>query len=215
MKKEEKKSVLIIANGEPPGTDILIELAAKSDIIIAADGGSNSCYEKNINPDFIIGDLDSIEEAALKHFNYCEIIKIEDQNSNDLEKALQFSQTLKPDIIRVTAAFGKRLDHSLANLLLLQTRFQQQTLEFYDPCGCLSMISGKFELSNPIGTVVSLFSFLPIEGLSLSGFQYSLSDVDYPSGFNGLSNMIQQKNPTIRLKKGSLFLYIVNEDVKS
>jgi thiamine pyrophosphokinase len=215
MKKEEKKSILIIANGELPGADILMKLVTKSDIIIAADGGGNNCYKKNINPDFIIGDLDSIEEPVLKHFKYCEIIKIENQNRNDLEKALQFSQTLKPDIIRITAAFGKRLDHSLANLLLLQTRFQRQPLEFYDPCGCLSLISGKYELSNPIGTVVSLFSFLPIQGLSLSGFQYSPSDVNYPNGFSGLSNTIQQKNPTIWLKKGSLFLYIVHEDVKS
>jgi len=60
-----------------------------------------------------------------------------------------------------------------------------------------------------------LFSFLPIAGLSLNGFQYSLSDADYPNGFSGLSNVILQKNPVIRIKKGSLFLYISHEDIKS
>ena len=125
MKKNDKKqSVLIIADGEPPDDVCLHDLVSKSDIIIAADGGSNICYQKHINPDFIIGDLDSIEKSVFNHFKYCEIIKISDQNSHDLEKAFQFSRTLKPDIIRVIAAFGKRLDHSLANLILLQSHYK-------------------------------------------------------------------------------------------
>ena len=216
MKKNNKKqSVLIIADGEPPDDVCLHDLVSKSDIIIAADGGSNICYQKHINPDFIIGDLDSIEKSVFNHFKYCEIIKISDQNSHDLEKAFQFSRTLKPDIIRVIAAFGKRLDHSLANLILLQSHYKELPLEFYDGYGCLSIISGKYKLKHPVGTLVSLFSFLPVTGLSLNGFQYSLHNVDYPNGFTGLSNIIQQKNPTILLKGGSLFLYILNGNIKS
>jgi thiamine pyrophosphokinase len=214
-KNHNKKSVLIIANGESPGDDVLRELVSKSDIIIAADGGSKLCYQKNINPDFIIGDLDSIEKPILDHFRYCEIIKIADQDSHDLEKAIRFSQTLKPEIVRITAAFGKRFDHSLANLLLLQKQYREQSLEFYDEFGCLSMISGKFDLDQPVGRIVSLFSFLPISGLSLIGFQYTLSDAEYPYGFSGLSNVVQQRNASIQMKKGSLFIYIANENIKS
>ena len=214
-KNEKKKSVLIIANGEPPGDKILMHLVDQSDIIIAADGGSNICYQKNIIPDFIVGDLDSIDQPAIAHFGSCEIIKIADQDRHDLDKAIQFAQTLKPDIVRVTAAFGKRFDHSLANLLLLQTGYHEQPLEFYDEYGCLSMISGNYELDQPVGHIVSLFSFLPLFGLSLTGFQYSLNDMDYPNGFTGLSNVIRKKNATIRVKKGSLFLYITNENIKS
>jgi len=212
---DNKKSVLIIANGEPPGDDILYKLVHDSDIIIAADGGSNICFQKNIYPDFIIGDLDSIEKHVLNHFKDCEIIKIADQDSHDLDKAIQFSQTLKPDIVRVIAAFGKRFDHSLANLLMLQTQYQTIPIVFYDQHGCLSMISGIYELDNPVGQVVSLFSFLPVFGLSLTGFRYSLSEANYPNGFSGLSNVIEQKCPQIRIKKGSLFLYITNENIKS
>jgi thiamine pyrophosphokinase len=211
---EESKSVLIIANGEAPGDDVLFELVSKSDIIIAVDGGSNICFQKNITPDFIIGDLDSVDQSVLAHFGSCEIIKITDQDLHDLDKALQFTQTLKPKMIRVTAAFGKRFDHSMANLLLLQRRYQEQSLEFYDKFGCLSMISGDYVLDQPIGQIVSLFSFLPVVGLSLDGFKYILKDVDYPLGFIGLSNIMKQQKATIRIKKGSLFLYITNENIK-
>jgi thiamine pyrophosphokinase len=211
---EEKKSVLIIANGEPPGDDLLQDLVQQSDFIIAADGGSTVCFQKNIYPDFIIGDLDSVEKHVLKHFKHCEIIKISDQNTHDLDKAIEFCKTLKPDIIRVIAAFGKRLDHSLANLLLLQKRFSELKLEFHDEHGRLSMITGDQELTIPVGQVVSLFSFLPVLGLSLRGFKYSLNNVDYPVGFNGLSNVVEQEDTQIMIKQGSLFLYITNENIK-
>ena len=215
MKNDDiNKSVLIIANGEPPSDNTLNELVAKSDIIIAADGGSNICFQKNIIPDFIIGDLDSIDQEVLTHFESCKIIEIADQNRHDLDKAIQFALTQKPDIIRVTAAFGKRIDHSLANLFHLQTSYHEKSLEFYDGYGCLSMISGNYKLDLPRDHIVSLFSFLPIDGLSLTGFQYPVNDVDYPNGFTGLSNVIQKKNATIRIKKGSLFLYITNENIK-
>lgn len=212
---EVKKSVLIIANGEPPGDKILMRLVDQSDIIIAADGGSNICFQKNIYPDFIIGDLDSIQQHVLSHFKDCEIIKVEDQNTHDLAKAVDLTKTLNPQIVRVVAAFGKRLDHSLANLLLIQNLIGKLPLEFHDTYGCLSMITEDCNLTLPAGQIVSMFSFLPVQGLSLSGFRFSLKNVDYPDGFNGLSNIVDQEEVRIGIDKGSLYLYITNENTKS
>jgi thiamine pyrophosphokinase len=216
MNTENKKnSILIIANGEPPDDILLQRLVDKSDIIIAADGGSNICFRKNIYPDFIIGDLDSIETNVLTHFKECEFIKVTDQNIHDLAKALDLTKTLNPEIIRVLAAFGKRFDHSLANLLLIQQMYKELPLEFYDQHGILSMITNIYKLSAQPGQVISLFSFLPVVGLSLSGFRYSLKDQDYPDGFSGLSNVVDQKGAMIKIKKGSLYLYAANEDSNS
>jgi thiamine pyrophosphokinase len=212
---KDKKSVLIIANGEPPGDKILMSLVDQSDIIVAADGGSNICFQKNIYPDFIIGDLDSIHQHVLTHFKDCEIIKVADQNTHDLAKAIDLTKTLNPEIIRVVAAFGKRLDHSLANLLLIQNLFWKLPLEFHDAHGCLSMITGDHSYALPVGQIVSLFSFLPVQGLSLSGFRFSLNNMDFPDGFNGLSNIIDQEEVRIGIKKGSLYLYVTNENAKS
>ena len=57
-------------------------------------------------------------------FKDAEVIQLVDQKTLDLDKAIGFAKTLKPRLILVTAAFGKRLDHSLANLLLLQNEFK-------------------------------------------------------------------------------------------
>jgi len=207
MTTNKKKSVLIIANGEPPGDKVLFDLVDQSDIIIAADGGSNICFQKNIYPDFIIGDLDSIQQHVLSHFKVCEIIKISDQNTHDLAKALDMTRTLNPQVIRVVAAFGQRLDHTLANLLLIQKLYSELPLEFYDAYGCLTMISGDYHQILPVGQIVSLFSFLPVQGLTLTGFRYTLENQDYPDGFNGLSNVVDKSDVQVHIRKGSLYLW--------
>ena len=174
MNTKQIKSVLVVANGQPPKDSLLKSLVAKSDCIIAANGGSNLCYQRKVYPDFIVGDLDSTRSKVLSYFKDAEIIRLPDQNRHDLDKAIGFALTLRPEIIRVAAAFGKRLDHSLANLLLLQSQVNEAPLEFYDDCGKLSMVRGDTMLELPIGKTISLFSFLPVYGLSLSGFKYSL-----------------------------------------
>jgi thiamine pyrophosphokinase len=212
VQTDQIKSILIVANGEPPRDTLIKNLIEKSDCIIAADGGSNFCYKKNIYPHFIIGDLDSIDPKALSHFKDAEIIRLAEQDTHDLDKAITFAKTLKPMVIRIVAAFGRRLDHSIANLLLLQSDSDQIMLEFYDDQGQLTAISSDQTLKLPIGQTVSLFSLLPVYGLSLRGFEYSLQNRDFPKGFNGLSNIIAADNAQISLKKGLLFLYIFHED---
>lgn len=211
MKTGQVKTVLIIANGEPPENAILELLAGISDCIIAANGGCNICYQKYIHPHFIVGDLDSIESKLLSHFKDSEIIRLEDHNVHDLEKAILFAHTLKPDIIRVVAAFGKRLDHTLANLTLLQPVIVETPIEFYDNYGKLTVIRGEHSLNLPIGRTVSLFSFLPVQGLTLTGFEYPIKNKEFKDGFSGLSNVVSSEKAKVSIKKGSLFLYIMNE----
>jgi thiamine pyrophosphokinase len=73
------------------------------------------------------------------------------------------------------------------------------------------MITNTYQLSVKPGQVISLFSFLPVAGLSLSGFRYSVKDQDFPDGFSGLSNVVDHKEATIKIKKGSLYLYAAHE----
>jgi thiamine pyrophosphokinase len=207
----EKKSrdILIVANGQPPAQKVWQQLLQKSQRIIAADGGSTICYQHGIQPDFIIGDLDSFQSELHDFFKSTRIIHEPDQNSHDLEKAIEFARTLNPEKIRIAGAFGKRADQTLANLLTLQTKLLPGQLEFYDDLGCLEIITAEHELNLPVGQIVSLFSFQQVRGISLQGFKYTLQDADYEQGFNGLSNVITHRPARISIKQGSLFLYIL------
>jgi thiamine pyrophosphokinase len=200
-------SILVIANGQPPAAKVLQQLIRESEQIIAVDGGSVLCFQNHVHPDFIIGDLDSIQPELLEYFKNVRLIHLPDQNYHDLEKAIEFARTLNPRTIKIAAAFGKRADQTMANLLTLQTKFGQVAMEFYDDYGRLEIITASREIDLPAGQLISLFSFLPVFGITLTGFQYPLQDADYPNGFNGLSNVITRKPAQILIKKGFLFLY--------
>jgi len=203
----KKQDLLIIANGQPPAPGILKQLIDRTSLIIAVDGGSSVCYHNNIRPDYIVGDLDSISAELRDHFINTKLIYRPDQNFHDLEKAIEFAQTLNPQTIKIAGAFGKRADQTLANLLTLQSRYNQTALEFYDDYGRLEIISSDRRIDFPPGQTISLFSFLPVYGITLQGFMYPLQDADYPQGFNGLSNVLTVQPALISIRQGFLYLY--------
>jgi thiamine pyrophosphokinase len=207
MPEKKYHNLLIIANGQPPAAKILQQLIRQTDLIIAVDGGSVICYHNQIKPDYIVGDLDSIPAEVSEHFKEAKLIYRPDQNFHDLEKAIEFAQSLNPQIIKIAAAFGKRADQTLANLLTLQSKFNQVPLEFYDDFGRLEIISGSRQIMLPVGQVISLFSFLPVYGITLEGFEYAVQAADYPHGFNGLSNVIAKQPALIDIRQGCLYLY--------
>jgi len=212
-KRTISKSILIIANGQLPQKETFLKLVKEATCIIAIDGGGNICYDQNISPHYIIGDLDSIESKALDHFHDTKIIHLRDQNRHDMDKGLEFAQSLDPEKIWIIGAFGKRLDHSIANLLLLQSTQFDCSIKFIDDFGELSLIRGNYTLNCTNGRTISLFSFLPVQGLSLEGFKYPITNQSFPQGFNGLSNVTTKDHPKIIIKNGSLFLYTIHENI--
>jgi len=209
MLNEKQNSILIIANGQPPAVKVFQQLVRESDQIIAVDGGSVICFQNGVYPHFIVGDLDSIPPEVMDYFKNVRFIHRPDQNFHDLEKAIEFALTLKPQVIRIAAAFGKRADQTLANLLTLQTQFKMVPLEFYDDFGRLEIIMDNREIDLPAGQLISLFSFLPVFGITLSGFKYPLNNADFPNGFNGLSNVVVVRPAQIMIEQGFLYLYIL------
>jgi thiamine pyrophosphokinase len=207
MTENKYGNLLIIANGQSPDPKVLHQLIRETRLIIAVDGGSTICYQNHIQPDFIAGDLDSLRPELQDYFEKAKLIYLPDQNFHDLEKAIDFAIGLNPNKIKIAAAFGKRADQTLANLLTLQLKFNQVALEFYDDYGRLEIISTQREINLPLGQLVSLFSFLPVYGITLQGFQYALHNADYPHGFNGLSNVIIDLPARIMIKQGFLYLY--------
>lgn len=204
------KSILIIANGQPPQDKLLNKLVADADLIIAADGGANTCFDKNIKPGFIVGDLDSIIPGVKSHFSQAEIIFCPDQNEDDFYKTLTFCKSLNPKKVIATAVLGQRFDHSLSNLFSLQSGDFNFQIELYDDYGITSIIKSEETFNIPIGTTISLMSFLPVFGITLTGFKYPLNNKDFPKGFNGLSNETTKSTAQIKIKKGSLISYVLH-----
>src|SRR5512147_2444542 len=110
MNKPKSKHALVICNGEMPAKKIITPLLKNKPFIICADGGANKARVLGIAPHFIIGDLDSITENTKRFFKSVPIVRIEDQYSTDLEKALNYLISFGFTSAVVAGAMGERPD---------------------------------------------------------------------------------------------------------
>ncbi len=205
MKKE--KIISIIGNGEKPD-ERFKEIILRSNIIITADGGANHSVELEIKPDYIIGDLDSIFPENKQKFCDSKIIRIEEQQTSDLEKALNFAATLSADLIRVFSVFGRRSDHAFYNFLKLWEIGNTQDIEFFDNFGFWKMYAaGQHILNGKPGETISLFTLEKITEFEMSGFGFPVESGNYKTGFFSLSNTFQTEKTKLKFASGKLFVY--------
>ena len=114
MKKEK---IILVLNGQIPKKDELISFIEKYDQIICADGAANEMIKLNIYPDFILGDIDSLQTDSIN--TRSKIIKLEDQNLNDFQKALTWLKDKDYNTIDIIGMDGKRIDHTIGNFSII------------------------------------------------------------------------------------------------
>jgi thiamine pyrophosphokinase len=110
--------VAIVANGEFPQSKELQNILVNANIIIACDGAIDKLLFYNITPNYIIGDCDSLSITVRTTFAD-RIVIIDEQNNNDLTKAVNFAAQHNLNHILIFGASGLREDHTLANISLL------------------------------------------------------------------------------------------------
>jgi len=116
------KRALIFINGDLPDLDAARRILEPDAFMIAVDGGTRHLLVLGLLPSVVIGDLDSLDPAHLLTLekNHVEIIQHpKDKDETDLELALNYALDLGYRNIRLVAALGGRLAHTLGNLSLL------------------------------------------------------------------------------------------------
>ncbi len=57
----------VFLNGSPDPPGLIRSVAARADVVVAADGGARHALEAGVVPDLVVGDMDSLgEELALE-----------------------------------------------------------------------------------------------------------------------------------------------------
>ena len=202
------KHVLVLCNGEAPPPEFINHLKSEASLFIATDGAGNTALDYGIVPDVIIGDLDSFkkpDELQVK------LIKDEDQETNDLEKALNYSLSKEYDVVTVIGASGKRIDHTLKNLSVLKQFTPKFTsLTFRDIYGATYLCPIEHDVDFPVGTAVSLFPLSGrVHGITTQGLKYALNDESLENGVrDGSSNEISERPAHIRYKSGDLLIFV-------
>lgn len=158
-----KADAIILANGEFPTNDIALSILTNNNYIVCCDGAINNLAHTDIVPQAIVGDCDSLSETNKKKYQDL-IIQIEEQETNDLTKSVQYCiSQAKKDLI-ILGATGQREDHTIANIGLLA-----DYIDYIDDI-CMVTNHGVFNAINTSsvfetypGQQISIFCISPCE----------------------------------------------------
>lgn len=193
-------SGILFTGGEGPGIlNIEHELKA-AEFIVAADSGLMKAVEFGVEPDIIVGDMDSLDDhAVLDRFPEADIRHFpEDKDYSDTELGLmELSGAGIQDIVMIGGG-GGRIDHFLALLELYHSSLYPS--RWYTGFGCLYYVDGDFSLSVLPGDTVSVFA-LPgtCARYRSEGLKWRLDNHVLGDGSVSLSNRAIKKS--VKLKK--------------
>jgi thiamine pyrophosphokinase len=198
-----------------PGKAVTAALAS-ADIVLAADNGAATALAHGHTPAIVVGDFDSLSvpierlEALGSTFVHAQIEKDE----TDTELAIQIALEHGADTITLLGAIGgARLDHTVANILLL-AGFETIPIRIVDgPSVCWLLRGPGSTLIH--GQSEDLLSLLPLTseatGVSTTGLYYPLKGDTLRFGKpRGMSNKLTQAEAEVSLEHGMLLVIHTN-----
>ena len=156
---------------------------ARDALVVGADGGGERLLAAGIQPDAIVGDMDSLSAAAQTQLAN-RLVRDDDPGRSDLEKAVAWARAQGANTITVVGWSGGRLDHTLAALALAF-----EGVVFHDDRFRVSAVAGSAEFTAEPGTLFSLLA-LPRSTVSVSGARWELARKTLVMGARGLHNEV-------------------------
>ena len=214
---------LVIADGNAPDRRALDEAWpgwSAVDLVVAADGGARLAARLGLRINLWVGDGDSLGDAEIEDLRRAGVSiarAATDKDESDTELGLLAAvQAGASDITILGALGGERLDHALANVLLLahpgaegatvrllhdQTRVR--LLRGPDPAGA----PVAMDVTGPVGDLVSLLPLAAVHGATTAGLAFPLRDADLSAGpALGLSNLRVATRASIKIHSGRLLV---------
>lgn len=168
------ESVVVLANGKFPESDIPLGYLNAADIIICCDGAVEKLNIFGLEPSVIVGDMDSILPEHAKRYADIIIPDKEDQDSNDLTKAIKYCISKDINDVVILGATGLREDHTIGNIFLLLEYSDFLNVKAVSDYGIFLTVSSGDKISSFPGQQTSIFTNKPEIELSSVGLRYSL-----------------------------------------
>lgn len=211
---------VLVASGDADPADA--RWLGDADLVVAVDAGAGWLAAIGRRPDALVGDLDSVDPGLVSRLE-ADGVAIErhpaDKDASDTELALEHVRRRgATEVLMIGALGGRRLDHEVANLLLVAAAAGREQIELTAVRGGTRVrglgAGHPLALHGAPGTLVSL---LPVagdaSGVETSGLRYPLNDEPLPLGTTrGLSNEMVAEHASVRLREGTLLVIeTVNE----
>lgn len=197
---------ILCLNGEISHFDYIQE---NKGIIYCADGGANKLIDKEIIPDYIIGDLDSINVNEFKNkYSDIKLIEKESQETNDFEKCLDYLLKYKKKNILLFGMQGGELEHTLNNWSVLKKFAKKLNITILHNDRYAFVVSDNIEIELSEKELISLIP-QPKCKLSTSGLKWNLNEEYLELGVReGARNLSVQKKVKIEVLEGELLVFV-------
>jgi thiamine pyrophosphokinase len=217
---ESQRDVVVFTGGDPMRRDVA-PLLPDGAYVIAADSGLHTALALDQPIDVVIGDFDSVTAEALAAATAAGAT-IERhptaKDETDLELALDRALDLAPTRIIVVGGHGGRLDHFLANALLLASeRYAGVTLQAYMGDGHVHVVRDAIELRGHEGDRLTLLpAHGPVHEVVTEGLRYPLrGETLHPGSTRGVSNEFVSEQATVRVGGGVLLAVAPNFPIEN
>ena len=207
---------IIIANGQIHDSDFYRSLIAPTDLVICADGGAQQALALGLQPQVVVGDLDSLDESLRFRLEkmHCQLIVHPiRKDETDLELALRYATEHGVDEILILGALGGRLDHALANVLLLALpELRSVKAKILDGRQEIFLIREEALIEGQVGDTLSLLPLTEeVTGIYTEGLEYPLENGTlYLGPALGVSNALTAPQARVRVGQGLLLAVIVH-----
>jgi thiamine pyrophosphokinase len=205
--------MVVVASGDLDPRDAAVLYGA--DLVIAADGGATALDRLGHTPDRLVGDLDSTDPGLVDRLGAAGT-QVErhptDKDASDAELAVTAAVEAGADeTVLLGAMGGGRLDHAVANLLLLaDTALAGRDVRLVHGPTTVRVLRGgeRVDLVGGAGDIVSL---LPIGGdaggVRTEGLRWTLDGEPLAMGRSrGLSNEVVTAPASVTLEAGTLLV---------
>ena len=198
---------VILADGDYPSHAVACGVLETARFVACCDGAVDAYVARGGVPSVIVGDGDSISVANKERFGDI-LIKIDDQETNDLTKTVKQLMERGMKRIAIVGATGKREDHTLGNIsLLLEYMAMGAEVRMYTDYGVFVPMSGDAWFESFARRQVSIFNF-DAKGMSAEGLDYELSD--FTSWWQGTLNQCSGISFGIKAK-GRYIVFLSHE----
>lgn len=183
------------------------------DLVICADGGVRHALALDLKPDLVVGDFDSagaelISKVAADGVPTRRVPVEKDQT--DTELALREALQRGADELLLLGATGDRLDHTLANLLLLPGIPANVTVTVVDAKNVIRLLrpGGRMTLQGHPGEYLSLLPLSPeATGVVVEGVKWPLDGAVLRWGESlGISNQFVETEAFVAVRTGHLLV---------
>jgi thiamine pyrophosphokinase len=201
---------LVFAGGDPVDGSVAARLPDLGVTVVAADSGVERALALGRRVDLVVGDFDSADPAAVETAvaGGAELRRYPtDKDQSDLELALHAARAGGASRVIVVGGYGGRLDHFLANALLLASpSFADLDIEALVGEARITVIHDRASLSGAVGDLCSL---LAVGGAArqvrTAGLRFPLRGEDLlPGSTRGVSNEFIEPVATVSLERGAL-----------